>query len=129
MTTEQTQIYNLGKWFITVAKLQVDANPGRNNLWEGTVLKDVNALHTNTPTTYIKYRKLVDYYLGKLNRLGKSGASVWYDKILTELSSTFPTKFNTRLTRDQIGFFYIGMDDQKTFLFTKKENGLAEENN
>ena len=119
MTEKQKNAFNLGRWFVTIALLQSESDL-RKNMYEGTVLKDIKAIQINPNRIYTKYRSLTDYYLRKLAKLGK--ASVWYDKILTGISNEITEFQSVRMTDDQIGYFFSGMDSQKTSLFTKKED-------
>jgi len=106
--------YRLGRLFAVMEKIQKEANPNIN-----TTIKD-RYFNSACATPALVFPTLVNLAQKHLNKIG--GASVYYEKMMTELYSGINQSYPVRMSLQDQGIFQIGYYHQRQKLYTKKED-------
>lgn len=106
--------YRLGRLFAVMEKIQKEANPNIN-----TTIKD-RYFNSACATPALVFPTLVNLAQKHLNKIG--GASVYYEKMMTELYSSINQSYPVRMSLQDQGIFQIGYYHQQQKLYTKKED-------
>ena len=106
--------YRLGRLFAVMEKIQKEANPNIN-----TTIKD-RYFNSACATPALVFPTLVNLAQKHLNKIG-GGASVYYEKMMTELYSSINQSYPVRMSLQDQGIFQIGYYHQQQKLYTKKE--------
>ena len=107
--------YRLGRLFAVMEKIQKEANPNIN-----TTIKD-RYFNSACATPALVFPTLVNLAQKHLNKIG-GGASVYYEKMMTELYSSINQSYPVRMSLQDQGIFQIGYYHQQQKLYTKKED-------
>ena len=107
--------YRLGRLFAVMEKIQKEANPNIN-----TTIKD-RYFNSACATPALVFPTLVNLAQKHLNKIG-GGASVYYEKMMTELYSSINQSYPVRMGLQDQGIFQIGYYHQQQKLYTKKED-------
>ena len=105
--------YRLGRLFAVMEKIQKEANPNIN-----TTIKD-RYFNSACATPALVFPTLVNLAQKHLNKIG--GASVYYEKMMTELYSSINQSYPVRMSLQDQGIFQIGYYHQRQKLYMKKE--------
>ena len=103
----------LGRLFAVMEKIQKEANPNIN-----TTIKD-RYFNSACATPALVFPTLVNLAQKHLNKIG--GASVYYEKMMTELYSSINQSYPVRMSLQDQGIFQIGYYHQRQKLYMKKE--------
>ena len=106
--------YRLGRLFAVLEAVQQKANPNIN-----TTIKD-RYFNSGCATPALVFPTLLRLAQSHLSKIG-GGATVYYDKMITELLGDVTQSYPPRLSLQDQGIFQIGYYHQKQKLFTKKE--------
>ena len=107
--------YRLGRLFAVMEKIQKEANPNIN-----TTIKD-RYFNSACATPALVFPTLVNLAQKHLNKIG-GGASVYYEKMMTELYSSINQSYPVRMSLQDQGIFQIGYYHQQQKLYMKKED-------
>lgn len=107
--------YRLGRLFAVMEKIQKEANPNIN-----TTIKD-RYFNSACATPALVFPTLVNLAQKHLNKIG-GGASVYYEKMMTELYSSINQSYPVRMSLQDQGIFQIGYYHQRQKLYMKKED-------
>ena len=107
--------YRLGRLFAVMEKIQKEANPNIN-----TTIKD-RYFNSACATPALVFPTLVNLAQKHLNKIG-GGASVNYEKMMTELYSSINQSYPMRMSLQDQGIFQIGYYHQRQKLYMKKED-------
>lgn len=107
--------YQLGRLFAVMEKIQKEAIPKIN-----TTIRE-RYFNSACATPALVFPTLVNLAQKHLNKIG-GGASVNYEKMMTELYSSINQSYPVRMSLQDQGIFQIGYYHQRQKLYTKKED-------
>lgn len=107
--------YQLGRLFAVMEKIQKEAIPKIN-----TTIRE-RYFNSACATPALVFPMLVNLAQKHLNKIG-GGASVNYEKMMTELYSSINQSYPVRMSLQDQGIFQIGYYHQRQKLYTKKED-------
>ena len=107
--------YRLGRLFAVMEKIQKEAIPKIN-----TTIRE-RYFNSACATPALVFPTLVNLAQKHLDKIG-GGASVYYEKMMTELYSSIDQSYPVRMSLQDQGIFQIGYYHQRQKLYTKKED-------
>lgn len=107
--------YHLGRWFAVLEGIQQDANPGIN----ATIRDKYFSSAASTPAAiFALLVQLSQKHLAKLSE----GQTIFYSKLIQEITDHIPDELPTRLSLPEQASFYLGYYHQTQDRYTKKED-------
>lgn len=107
--------YHLGRWFAVLEGIQQDANPGIN----ATIRDKYFSSAASTPAAiFALLVQLSQKHLAKLSE----GQTIFYSKLIQEITGHIPDELPTRLSLPEQASFYLGYYHQTQDRYTKKED-------
>ena len=107
--------YHLGRWFAVLDGIQQDANPGIN----ATIRDKYFSSAASTPAAiFALLVQLSQKHLAKLSE----GQTIFYSKLIQEITDHIPDELPTRLSLPEQTSFYLGYYHQTQDRYTKKED-------
>lgn len=114
-TENKSPAYNCGRLFAVLEKIQTDSVDGKLNK---TIADSYFSSAASTPALVLpKLVMLSQNHLSKLSEGGK----VFYDKLCGEIIDNIADEFPKTLNLEEQGMFIVGYYQQKTQLYSKKE--------
>ena len=107
--------FRLGRLFAVMEKIQKEAIPKIN-----TTIRE-RYFNSACATPALVFPTLVNLAQKHLDKIG-GGASVYYEKMMTELYSSIDQSYPVRMSLQDQGIFQIGYYHQRQKLYTKKED-------
>jgi CRISPR-associated protein Csd1 len=106
--------YRLGRLFATLEKIQEEASPGLS----ATIRERYFGAASSTPVTvFSTLLRLKNHHLAKLGRYGRS---VYFERLIGEITSAFQ-EFPSHLALPDQGRFALGYYHQRQAFFARSE--------